>query len=114
MKNYLGSGDVVQMTAPSGGVISGTPVVILSAFVIPQATVAETLPFAGLVEGLVNLPKGSTVVFSEGEAVFWDDATKLCKESATGYFKIGYATKAAGNPSSFVDVKLAGIPVVAV
>ncbi len=114
MKTYISAEDVLSLTAPSGGVLTGIGYVIDSLFVVAQASVAQTLPFAAIAAGVVDLPKLSTAVFTEGEKIFWDDAAKQCKESATGYFKIGVCVKAAGNPSSSVWVKLNSVDVVAV
>jgi len=114
MKNFISGGDVVELIAPSGGVVSGNGYIHVALFAVAQVTAAETEVYSAVVEGIVSLPKTSTVVFSEGEKVFWDDATKLCKETSAGYFKIGYAVKSAGNPSATVLVKLNGSDVTAV
>ena len=66
-------------------------------------------PFEGTVTGVWSLPKPNSVVaFAVGEKVFWDNATSLCKKTATGFFLVGFATVAAAATDSTVAVRLDG------
>jgi len=112
MKTYISDGGVVQYVAPAAHT-GGVGYVVDSMFLVAQATFASGADASGVVNGVVNLPK-SAAVFSLGEKVFWDDTAKQCKESASGYFLIGVATKAAATGDATVDVLLAGAPVTAV
>lgn len=58
--NYISRGDVVTLPAPTGGVTAGTPVLIGRLLVIPQNTVAQTLPFDGYVTGIHTVTKADS------------------------------------------------------
>jgi len=72
MKTAIESGDVLTLTAPSGGVVSGSAYLIGSLVVVATETVAQTLPFVGLVLGCVDLPKVAEEGWTEGVKLYWD------------------------------------------
>ena len=72
MKTAIESGDVLTLTAPSGGVVSGSAYLIGSLVVVATETVAQTLPFVGLVLGCVDLPKVAEEGWTEGQKLYWD------------------------------------------
>lgn len=75
MKNYDKPGNVLTFTAPIGGVVSGTPVLIGALVVVPQTTVAQTLPFEGVTSGQFSkVPKANGAAWSEGQLLYWDSA----------------------------------------
>ena len=114
-KNFLHEGRVVTLTSPSAGVVSGQGFMSGALFGVAMYDAAVGLPVEAGVVGCWTLPKPNTVVtFGEGAAVFWDNATGLCKASATGFFKIGAATGAAAATDATVNVRLDGVSVVAV
>ncbi|HEY8007721.1 MAG TPA: DUF2190 family protein [Methylocella sp.] len=113
--NYRHSGDVCTLTTPSGGVKSGQGFMSGALFAVAMFDAAQATPVEGAIVGVFDLPKPNSVVtFAEGAAVFWDNATGLCKASAAGFFKIGVAISAAGATSGTVTVRLDGNSVVAV
>lgn len=91
MKTYQSSGNVLEFTAPTGGVVSGAPVLIGSLLVVPAVTVAQTLDFNGVARGVFDLPKATDDAFSEGEKVYWDDSAKKITETAGGNTLVGVA-----------------------
>jgi predicted RecA/RadA family phage recombinase len=76
MKTFKQYGDVVTLTAPSGGVVSGTTYLIGSLVVIATETVAQTLPFDAFVVGAANVVKVADEAWTEGLKIYWDDSAK--------------------------------------
>jgi predicted RecA/RadA family phage recombinase len=74
MKNFVQDGDVITLTAPSGGVVSGQGYKIGSLIVIATETVAQALPFPALVEGVVTHAKPGSQAWTEGVKIYWDDS----------------------------------------
>jgi len=76
MKTYKQGGGVLTLTAPSGGVVSGSAYLIGTLLVIATKTVAQTLPFPALAIGVVDVPKVADEVWTEGLKIYWDDTAK--------------------------------------
>lgn len=108
MNNFIQPGDIVTLTAPTGGVISGNGYLIGSLFVVAAETVAQTLPFEGAVVGVFTLPKLSAQAWTEGEKVYWDNGNTRCTSVATDGALIGVAAAVAANPSATGNVRLNG------
>lgn len=105
--NFVKEADVVTFLAPAGGIASGAGAIFGNIFGVAMYTAAAGAPVEVGVAGEWILPKPNSVVtFAAGAPVFWDDSAKLCKASATGYFKIGVATVAAGASDATVRVRL--------
>lgn len=111
MNNYVRKGETLTLTAPAGGVVSGTGYLIGGLFVVAQATVAATLPFAAMVTGVFNLPRDAAdAAWVEGDRIFWDaDAGKATTSGAGDNTPIGYASTAALSAAVLADVRLDGI-----
>jgi predicted RecA/RadA family phage recombinase len=109
MKNYVEPGEVLELTAPSGGVVSGTAYKIGSLVVVATVTVAQTVKFSALVVGVVTHAKVSAQAWTEGVKLYWDDSAKLFTTSAGGNTLVGVAAAAAANPSATGSVRLDGV-----
>ncbi len=104
-------GDVVTLTAPSGGVVSGIPVKVGQLFVIPEVTAAATVRFAARVTGVFELVKDAGTAWTEGELVYWDDVAKnVVPEGGdnAGKLLIGVAAADATGGAVLGDVRLNG------
>lgn len=114
MKNSIQCGDVLDLVVPVGDTVKGVGYMFsgLLAVAVKSGVAGDTEAF--LTEGVVEMNKTSAIAFVAGEAIFWDDATKLWKKTATGFFPAGTAIEAAANPSATVKVKLKGFAVAAV
>lgn len=66
-KNYVQDGDALQLTAPSGGVVSGGIYAIGALVVVAIADAAEGEIFAGKTNGVWNVP--ATAGLTAGAAV---------------------------------------------
>ena len=109
MNNNLKTGDVITLTAPSGGVTSGLGYKIGQLFVVATNTIDETLPFEGLVSGVVELVKDAGTAWTEGEHIYWDDSAKNCVDASgtvAGKMLIGCAADAAGSAAVLGKVRL--------
>lgn len=73
-QNMVQRGEKVELTAPSGGVVSGQAYLIGSLFVVAQFSAAVGDPFTGEVVGVWELPKATGYEVSEGEVLYWDVA----------------------------------------
>jgi predicted RecA/RadA family phage recombinase len=72
------------LTAPSGGVVAGTPLLIGNLLVLPLETVGETLPFRAQVGGIATMPILGTDTPGEGADLYWDDGnTRLTTTAST-------------------------------
>lgn len=99
MKNFVQPGNIVTLTAPSGGVVSGTAYKIGSLIVVAQATVAQTLPFAALVEGVISYTKPGSQAWTEGAKVYWDNSAKKFTTTSSANTLAGIAAAAVGSGS---------------
>lgn len=107
--NYNQPGCVVEWTAPTGGVTSGTPVLIGTYFVIPLVTAAAAARFSGAVDGIWTLPKTTGETWVEGEAVYWDSANaKLSIDSSLG-LPVAAVDIAAVSADATAAVRLNGV-----
>lgn len=72
MKNYVESGNDLTLTAPTGGVVSGTPVQIGQLLVVPTISAAQTKPFSCKTRGVFeNMTKTAGQTWAEGQPLFW-------------------------------------------
>jgi len=110
---FVQPGCSMEFTAPAGGVTVDVPVIIGGLFVIPTVTVAATVRFNGLLEGVFKLPKATGEVWTEGAPAYWDVAnTRASFDPAVGQ-QIGTITSAAltGDTTGIVrlnEVSLSG------
>lgn len=112
MKKFLQPGDVLEFTAPSGGVTKDVPVLIGQLLVIPTETAAQTLRFRACVTGVfMNMPKVGSQAWAEGAVVFWDAGNSRFTTAGAGNFQAGIAVEAVGSGASATTgtVRLDGI-----
>ena len=109
MQNFSKPGDVLTFTAPTGGVVSGTAYLIGALLVVAATTVAQTLPFEGVTQGVFVLPK-ATGAWTEGALLYWDDTAKNITTTTTSNRRVGCAAAAAASGDTTGQVKLTGAP----
>lgn len=110
--NFKQDGEVLTLTAPSGGVVSGQGYMIGALFVVALTTAAQGASFQGKATGVFRLTKntaGSGKAFTEGEIVFWDNTNKRFDKTGTGLFPVGVAAVAAATTAASCDVRLNGV-----
>ncbi|WP_426751579.1 DUF2190 family protein [Myxococcus sp. Y35] len=108
MRNYIQSGDVLEFTAPSGGVVSGGLYVIGALPVVAAADADAGALFQGQRVGVFTLPKATGQEWSEGAALYWDDTAKNCTTTSTSNTRIGYAAAAVASGATSGAVLLSG------
>ncbi|NTI92275.1 DUF2190 family protein [Agrobacterium rhizogenes] len=106
MKNFVQKGESIDVTAPTGGTVSGLPVIIGSLIGIASNTVAENLVVSIQTCGVYDLPKVSAQAWTVGAKIYWDAAADLATTVNTSNTLIGVAVAAAANPSSTGSVLL--------
>ncbi len=105
---YIQPGDTIDLTAPTGGVTAGTPLLIGALLVIPKVTAAETVAFAAYVNGVHTVPK-ATGAWTEGASLYWDNAAKNFTTTATANYYAGVAAAAAASGDTTGKILLNGI-----
>lgn len=107
---FIQPGDVVTLTAPSGGVTSGVAIKIGSLVVVPRTTAAQTLPFDADVTGVHLLAKATGSAWTEGATLYFDTANNnfVTAQSATAC-RAGHAVVAAASGDATGVVRLANI-----
>lgn len=109
MKNHVQPGRMMDFTAPSGGVVSGTPLLIGALIVIPAATAAQGDRFAGATEGVFDVPAAThatTQAWTEGLLLYWDDTNKVFTITSSGNTKKAIAAEAKASTAAIGRVKL--------
>lgn len=116
MQNFIQPGDTVTLTAPSGGVVSGTGYLIGSLFVVACHSADAGASFEGQVSGVFTLPKADSQAWTEGQKIYWNDLAagsggQVCTNVATAGQLIGVATAAVAVTGGLVTgrVRLNGI-----
>lgn len=107
-KNFKQPGDALDLTAPSGGVVSGGAYLIGALLVVALVSAAAGEQFAASAVGVWELPKVSAQAWTECAKVYWDDTAKNVTTTATSNTLIGVAAAAAANPSATGLVRLNG------
>jgi predicted RecA/RadA family phage recombinase len=108
--NYIQPGDVLTLTAPSGGVTAGAAVKIGSLIVVPTSSAAQTLPFEGALSGVFTLAKATGTAWTVGATLYFDTANAnfVTAQSATAC-RAGHAVAAAASGDATGQVRLLNI-----
>lgn len=111
MNNFVKPGKVVTRTAPSGGVVSGTPYLIGSLLVVATHSADEGDPFEGLTVGVITGVKPGSQQWTEGAKIYWDDGAKKFTTTSSGNTLVGVADAAVGTGAGETsgDVRLDGV-----
>jgi len=113
MKNYLGPGESVTRTVPSGGVVSGSGYKIGNLFCVATVTAAAGERAVFQTAGIVTLPKFPTENWAEGTLVWFQTSSGLSTSVSTTGLLIGSADGATVNPSVLGNVRLNGVALTA-
>lgn len=108
--SHIQPGDVLEFTAPTGGVTKGVPVLIAGIPVIPLDTALVSVAFRGAFLGVHSLPKTTTETWTVGQPAFWDVANgKVSNDPTVGHLPIGAITAAATSSDTTGYVRLNGV-----
>ncbi|MFP3979163.1 DUF2190 family protein [Marinobacter sp. KMM 10035] len=104
--NFVQPGQVLTLTAPAGGVTSGSGHLIGAMFVVALHSAAVGESFEGQLTGVWSLPKTSAQAWTEGVAIYWDGSKATTADASGSNALIGHAAAAAANPSATGLVRL--------
>lgn len=105
MKNAVSTGTVVDYAA-SADVASGGVVLMVTriGIAVNNIKAGETGP--AQVVGNFSVAKLSSDVVAQGDALYWDNTNKRLTKTASGNTYAGWATAAAGNGVTTVNIKI--------
>ncbi len=107
MKNFVSPGNVLTLTAPTGGAVGGLPVLVGSMVGVAAHDAAQGEEVEVHVGGGVfDLAKVSAQAWTAGAPIYWDNSGKVCTSTASTHKQIGFAAEAAANPSATGRVRL--------
>jgi len=90
-KKFVQEGEVLDLVAPTGGVVSGTVYQIGQVLVQAMDTVAQTLKFRGKTRGVWQVTKVGTQAWTEGQVIYFDKENARFTSVATGSLLAGAA-----------------------
>ncbi|MFE8600237.1 DUF2190 family protein [Archangium violaceum] len=108
MKNYRQAGDTLTLTAPAGGVTSGSVYLIGALLVVATFSADDGAPFTGARSGVYELPKAGGEAWAQGAALYWDNNAKKFTTTATNNTRAGYAVADALSAATVGAVLLTG------
>lgn len=117
MKTFVQHGDILDLTVPATGVVSGELYKIGAFIGVAQCTVtpAQVTNEPGVkaaikLGGVFELNKINAQAWAEGDLIYMNTTSRaLTNASATGLVLVGAATEAATNPSTTGRVRLNGV-----
>lgn len=114
-KNYVGSGDVVDMAVPyASGVTSGQGMLVGTfLFGVALSDGAQNAIVAGQVKGVFDLTKEPSLVVAAGDKLWWDNTNRRVTKTNTSNVPIGIATQAELAGSATVRTLLQRTPAAA-
>lgn len=114
--SFIQPGDVMEFTAPTGGVTKGVPTLIGNLPVIPLETAAQTVRFQAATCGVHSAAKAASQAWAEGAIIYLDNTAKVFTTVSTANFRAGIAAAAVGGGAGETIglVRLNGIGVTAV
>ena len=106
--NYVQKGDVLDLTAPVGGVVSGSTYVIGDITVIAENTKAAGETFAARHVGVYTVDVKAADTPAAGESAYYDAGTSEWTNVAGALKLGGYFTGAKIGSTDTANVKLLG------
>lgn len=106
MKNYVQDGRALDLTAPSGGVVSGLAYKIGAIICIAAADAIATAIFVGYTEGVYDVVSDTGTAWAEGDVVYWDNTAKVFTKTTTSNTKCGVVVSAKLSATATGRIKL--------
>lgn len=110
-KSFVQPGDVLDLIAPTGGVLAGKVYLIGSLPVIAVADAAAGASFEGYVTGVHDVPKTASQAWTAGALIYVDNTNHVATNVATANTRLGVATQdVAGGAGDIIGrVRLSGV-----
>lgn len=108
MKNFVQPGNVLTLTAPTGGILSGAGLLVGAIFGVAATDADEGDAVECALVGVFDIGKVSAEAWTVGSKIYWDATAKKATTTATDNTLIGAAAIAAANPSATGRVRLNG------
>lgn len=107
MKNFVQEGHVIDFPNTSGATIaSGAAVLMGTRIGVAVGDIANNDTGPVRVTGVHTIAKLGTDVVALGAALYWDNTNKRLTTTASGNTYAGWATGAAGNGVTTVNIKI--------
>jgi predicted RecA/RadA family phage recombinase len=106
--NYIQEGKVLDLTAPVGGVTSGSAYEIGEFFGVALKTAAATETFPLAVEGVFSMTILGTDTPSEGSYLYYDDGNSRLTTTASTHKLVAIAVEAKSSGPTTIKAKLIG------
>lgn len=111
MRNYVQPGDTITLTAPAGGITSGTGLLVGALFGVAATSAAAGAEVEAVTRGVFDLTKAAGIDFAVGDKAYWNAAAKAVTDVAAGNTLIGVAIQAAAIPAATARIRLNGAAV---
>ena len=108
-KNSIQPGRVLTVPAPTGGALSGAPVLVGTLFGVAQADAEEGADLEILTEGVVELAKATPLGIDVGDRLFWNGGDGVLDKTASAQVCVGVAVATAASADTVVRVKLGAV-----
>ncbi|MDR6952300.1 putative RecA/RadA family phage recombinase [Ancylobacter sp. 3268] len=109
MKNFVAPGDTLDLTAPAGGVVSGTAYLLGALVAVANFSADAGVKVAFSRRGVFTLPKATGQAWTEGAVLYWDNTAKNFTTTVSTNTKAAVAVAAAANGDASGLVLLPGI-----
>ena len=110
MKNQLSDGEILTLTAPTGGVVSGTFYKIGQLIVCAQVSAAQTEQFSAVRVGTFSaVPKATGSAWTEGALLYWNDTNKNFQTASASGTLAAVALDAAASGDTTGNIVLLGM-----
>jgi len=108
MKNFIAHGHTLTLTAPSGGVTAGVPVVIGALLVIPKQSVDQGEQFTAEYRGIFKIAKAAADTPAQLAKAYWNSSNSELTTTATGNKLVGLFAEVGIATVAEVEVLLTG------
>lgn len=115
MKNFISSGDALDLAVPyASGVTAGQGMQVGAfLFGVAASNGAQNEVVAASIVGVYDLTKEPSLVVAAGDKIWWDNTNRRCTKTSTGNIPIGIATRAELAATTTVRVLLQRTPAAA-
>lgn len=104
MKNFIQLGNVVDLTAPAGGLASGQAHLFGALFGVSTKSANEGEKVAVSLEGGFALPKATALSMNEGDPAYWNE-TEITADSENDTL-VGHVVEDAASAAATIFVRI--------